>query len=1047
MRFPDVRDDLVVFVADDDLWLVPTEGGRAWRLTAGVAEVGFPRISPDGTQVAFVGEGEGPKEVYLLALDGGSARRITYQGANCTVSAWDAEGRIVYASDVGQPFAGQRWLHRVGTGGGLPERLPFGPASSVSYGPGGGVVIGRNTADPARWKRYRGGTAGSLWIKDGGPFRRLVDLDGNLAAPCWVGERVYFLSDHEGVGNVYSCTERGEDLRRHTDHEDFYARNLATDGSRLVYHAGAELYLLDPGAGSRRIEVHLATSRSQRDRKFVDAAQYLDGATLTPDGSGLAVTARGKAFTFDNWTGSVCQRGERTGVRYRLLTWLNDQQRLIAAASGQGDRELLVLMAGEGAPAAFEAADTGRMTALAVSPVNDQVAITNHRNELLLVNAGDPQTPAVRLDASPFGAIEDPAWSPDGRWLAYACPGSAQTTAIKVCRLDTRETRVVVEPVLRDRAPSFDPGGRYLYFIGARVFNPIDDSLQFGLGFPLGTLPYAIALRADVPPPGKDETEPAESADAADTAERVDIDFDGIERRVVPLEVHEARYARVEGIRGKVLLSYDPIEGIRDTLVNSALLLYDLAEGRQRQLASRISDFLVSRDRSTLLYRVGQRLRVLPAGKDVPDGDGPGPATGWIDLSRVKVSVWPEGEWCQMFREAWRLQLEHFWAEDMAGLDWYGVYDRYKPLVDRVNTRSEFSDLLWEVQGELGTSHAYERGGAYRAQPAYPLAYLGVDWALEPGTGRYLIAGIVHGDPWDPEATSPLNRPGVDVRPGDVLLAVNGQPVGPDSGGPQEQLVNQVGQDVQLTVRRGEQAPTTIEVPALEDERPGRYRDWVRANRRLVHERTAGRVGYVHVPDMRAGGFAEFHRGFLAEYDRDALIVDVRFNGGGWVSGLLLQRLARPRLGFDYPRWGVPEPYLKESPAGPLVGLINERTGSDGDVFAHAFKVLRLGPLIGKRTWGGVIGIQPRHRLADRTITTQPEFSFAFDDVGWQLENYGTSPHIDVDITPEDHAEGRDTQLERAIAVALDQLEARPPHRPDHTVRPRFEAPKLPPRR
>ncbi|WP_225993579.1 S41 family peptidase [Actinomadura rudentiformis] len=1034
-----MRDDVVVFVADDDLWLVPTEGGRAWRLTAGVAEVGFPRISPDGTLVAFVGEGEGPKEVYLLALDGGNARRLTYQGANCTVSAWEAGGAIVYASDVGQPFAGQRWLHRVGTDGGLPERLPFGPAGSISFGPDGGVVLGRNTADPARWKRYRGGTAGSLWIADGGPFRRLVDLDGNLAAPCWVGTRIYFLSDHEGIGNVYSCTEDGEDLRRHTDHEDFYARNLASDGQRLVYHAGAELYLLDPGAESRRIDVHVGTSRSQRDRKFVDAAHYLDGAALSPDGSGLAVTTRGKAFTCAGWTGAVRQHGSRSGVRYRLLTWLNDQERLIAAASDRGDRELLVLLDGEESSVRFEDADTGRMTALVVSPVNDQVAITNHRNELLLVNVGDPRTPAIRLDASPFGAIEHPAWSPDGRWLAYTFPDSAQTTAIKICRPDTRETRIVIEPVLKDRAPSFDPGGRYLYFIGARVFNPIDDSLQFGLGFPLGTLPYAIALRADVPPPGK--------KDGAEPVERIDIDFDGIERRVVPLAVHEARYARVAGIEGKVLLSYEPIEGIRgDTLVNSALLLYDLAEGRTWQLASRISDFQVSRDGGTLLYRDGQRLRVLPAGEDVPDGEAPGPSSGWIDLSRVKVSVWPEGEWSQMFREAWRLQLEHFWAEDMAGLDWYGVYDRYKPLVDRVSTRSEFSDLLWEVQGELGTSHAYESGGAYRPQPAYPLAYLGVDWAVDSRTGRYVIAGIVHGDPWDPEATSPLNRPGVDVRVGDALLAVNGQSVGLGSGNPQEHLVNQIGQEVRLTFRRGEQPPQTIEVPTLDDERPGRYRDWVRANRCLVHERTAGRVGYVHVPDMRAAGFAEFHRGFLAEYDHDALIIDVRFNGGGYVSSLLLQRLARPRLGFDYPRWGVPEPYLKESPAGPLVGLINERTGSDGDVFAHAFKVLGLGPLIGKRTWGGVVGIQPRHRLADRTITTQPEFSFAFDDVGWELENYGTAPHIDVDITPEDHAEGRDTQLERAIAVALEELEMRPPHRPDPAVRPRFEAPKLPPR-
>jgi tricorn protease len=350
------------------------------------------------------------------------------------------------------------------------------------------------------------------------------------------------------------------------------------------------------------------------------------------------------------------------------------------------------------------------------------------------------------------------------------------------------------------------------------------------------------------------------------------------------------------------------------------------------------------------------------------------------------------------------------------------------------------------MQGELGTSHAYERGGAYRPQISYPQAHLGVDWTIDLETGHYVIAGIVHGDPWDATATSPLNAPGIDVRPGDAVLAVNGQPVGLGLSDPQEHLVNQVGQEVELTLQRGDCAPTVVTVRAVRNERPGRYRDWVSGNRRLVCERTGGRVGYLHIPDMKATGFAEFHRGYLTQYDHDALIVDARFNGGGHVSSLLLEKLARPRLGFDHPRWGMPTPYLPQSPAGPLVGLINEFTGSDGDVFAHSFKRLKLGPLIGRRTWGGVVGILPRHRLADLTLTTQPEFSFAFDDVGWRLENYGTDPDIEVDIAPQDYAEGHDTQLEKAIEVALELLEQRPPHRPDQADRPRLDVPKLPPR-
>jgi tricorn protease len=572
-------------------------------------------------------------------------------------------------------------------------------------------------------------------------------------------------------------------------------------------------------------------------------------------------------------------------------------------------------------------------------------------------------------------------------------------------------------------------------------------------------------LRADTPAPFLPPVEPLSDEDDRpdrdrDPADRpaveVEIDLDGIERRVTPVPVPDGRYLRVAGTRRKVLFSSRPVVGVRsrDILAgpapNQLLEMYDLKTGEREKVTDGLSDFRLAADHRTLLCRAGNRLRVVRAGQVVEDGDRaaePGRASGWVDLDRVKVSVRPDAEWRQMFREAWRLQREGFWAEDMSGVDWEEVYQRYLPLVDRVGSRAEFSDLLWELQGELGTSHAYEWGGAYRDRPDYRQGFLGVDWEVSPAraTGGYRIAQVLAGDPWWAEYTSAFSRPGVDVRAGDEVLAVGGTPVS-RAVTPPQLLVSQSEQEVQVTVRRGDGPPRTVTVRPLADERPARYRDWVEANRAVVHERTGGRVGYLHLPDMSAFGYAEFHRSFLAELDREALVVDVRYNRGGHVSGLLLQKLARRRIAYSFPRRGEPSPYPDEAPRGPLVALTNEHAGSDGDIFSHAFKQLGLGKLVGKRTWGGVIGIWPRHRLADGTTTTQPEFSFGFDDVGWRVENYGTDPDIEVDIAPQDYAKGQDPQLDQAVACVLAELAERPAHTPNPAARPRLGRPALAPR-
>src|SRR5579859_3809713 len=1076
VRYPTIFQDQIVFVSEDDLWLVSSEGGRAERLTAGVSQVSHPAFSPSGEWLAFVGREEGPSEVYVMPAAGGSSERLTFHSGSCRVLGWTPAGdEILYASNTGQ-FSGRfETIYAIKPEGGEPRQLGVGMANGISYGPRGSVVIGRQTSrEFSHWKRYRGGTAGHLWCdaEGSGTFQRLLQLTGNITNPCWVGERIYFLSDHDGVGNLYSCTPTGLDLRQHTDHQNFYARHLSSDGQRLVYQAGADLYLFDPASGSARyLKVELPSQRTQRNRKFVMATNYLDTYALHPQGYALSLTTRGKAFSLGNWDGPVVQHGEPDGVRYRFLEWLNDGKRFVAICDAPG-REALVLFNPEDAsdPTILAAIEFGRVVDLAVSPTDDKVAITNHRNELIVV---DLEAVTVQvLDHSDYGGIAGATWSPDGHWLAYSFPISSQRTAIKLVNLENGETQQVTNPILQDSDPAFDPEGKYLYFLGLRLFSPVYDRIHFDLGFPRGVKPYAIMLRKDLKSPfipepkaptdKEKEKENGKKADSNGTGESAQegeekekakqgptplvIDLEGITERAVPFPVGEGRYSAIQGIKGKALFLSYPIE---DSLPNPLdpqrprgyIDCYDFEAYKTERLIDGAQEFQLSRDYKTLIYRSQQKLRALKAGDKPPkadNGDRPGRESGWLSLNRIKVSVQPSSDLKQMFAEAWRLQREQFWTEDMSGIDWDAIYEQYAPLVERVSSRSELSDLLWELQGELGTSHAYEMGGEYRHGPHYRQGFLGVDWAYDAGLNRYRIARIVKGDTSDRRATSPLTSPGLDVVEGDAVLAINGQRVGPERT-PQSLLVNQADNEVQLVIEDAESKETrVIVVKATSDETPARYREWVENNRNTVHTASQGRVGYIHIPDMGGNGYAEFHRGFLTEYDYPALLVDVRWNGGGHVSGLLLEKLARRRVGYDFPRWGQPDPYPQESPRGPMVALTNEHAGSDGDIFSHSFKLMGLGPLIGKRTWGGVIGIGPRHRLVDGTVTTQPEYAFWFKDVGWSVENYGTDPDIEVDIAPQDFMNGVDPQLERAIAESIRVIEEQPSLEPKPGERPRL---------
>ena len=1081
-RHPTIHGDTVVFVSEDDLWAVPTEGGVARRLTANLGAISSPYFSPDGKLIAYTGRDEGHSEVYCMDAEGGPATRLTYLGVSTNVIGWTPDGAsILFSSDHEQPVDRIDIAFSIPVDGSLPVQLPIGPALSISVKSGNRTVIGRNNNDPARWKRYKGGTAGDIWVDaDGsGEFRRLVQLNGNVGRPMWIGDRVYFLSDHAGIANIFSTTAQGEDLTQHTHQKAFYVRFPSTDGEQIVYHAGADLYVYDTRSGrEHQIDVKYHSPCVYRQRKFTDAAKYLQSYALSPHGDSLAITSRGKSFTFGNWEGAVKElvADSSAPVRIRLTQWLNDGERMVTVTDRGGEEAIEIHDAAlSSEPIRLSALDIGKPTDMQISPAANRAAISNHRNELVVVDL-DAATLTL-IDKSIFGGIAGFDWSPDGRWIAYAFSGTQYTSEIKLWDGTTSETHTVTRPMLRDTAPAFDPEGKYLYFIGQRELNPVYDMLTFDLGFPRGERPYLITLQAGLTSPfqptphpltesgkakekqgdaaadeDKDKDKDGEkSAEAGDdvTKKPVVIDLEGIADRVVAFPVPEGVYHRIAGIRSKALFTSYPVMGALrqgnngdDSAPRGVLESFDFKEQKHEALIHRVSDFEVGSDYKTMVYRSDKKLRVVTAGAKPDDkaGQEPGRRSGWVDLGRVKVSVDPQIEWQQMAREAWRLQRDHFWTENMSSINWTAVWHRYSPLIARVGTRGEFSDLMWEMQGELGTSHAYEMGGDYRPEPTYPQGFLGANIGYDAANACYRIDHIVKGDAGNARSSSPLCAPGVNVKEGDSIVAINGKKLTLGYS-PYQALTHQAGAEVTLTVQSPDTPPRDVTVVALRSETAARYREWVEANRRHVHEATDGKVGYVHIPDMGPHGYAEFHRLYLSEVDRDAMIVDVRFNRGGHVSQLLIEKLNRKRVGYDISRWGQPEPYPSASVAGPIVAITNQFAGSDGDIFSHVFKLMKIGTLIGKRTWGGVIGISPRHALADGSLTTQPEFSFWFKDVGWRVENYGTDPDIDIDVAPQDYARGYDPQMAKAIEVILDQLDKQPVVKPGFDARPSLPLP------
>jgi tricorn protease len=1053
LRFPHLSGNLLTFVAEDDVWLAPLEaaradGARAWRLTADRTPPVNPRLNPSGTHVAWSAAREGAREAYAVEVDGGSVKRLTHWGSdgfeNSGVRGWLSDTEVL-VTGWHQHHAGMHmWPFAVPLDGPARE-LPYGSAADVSISPEGAVLVGTSTyREPAKWKRYGGGTGGKIWYSpDGTTYERILTEAGNhLVNPMWVSGRVTFMSDHEGAAAVYSALPDGTDVRRHTDHGAYYARHATTDGTRVVYQCAGDLWLLESlDAAPVKLNVQLGGVRSGRAPFPVSAKSALGDFALCKTGRIVTAEVRGTAHWLPVEQGPARAVLDRPGVRARIPLILPGAATVVCVSDSDGEDGLDIIPANGGESRRILSGGLGRVLELAASPDARTLAVASDDGRVLTVDVESGA--AIELSRSAVAEVTGLTFSPDSALLAWTEGWAAaeESRHIRLARLADREIVDVTPKRFDDHSPVFTKDGKYLAFLSNRTFDPVYDAQLFDLGFLPGVRPYLVTLAADTPSPfapelngrpakpegkdGKKDKEKGEDA-AEDAVEPVRLDLEGLAARVVPFPVQAGNYRALGAAEDSVLWLDVPRTGVLgESLVGAedehpkpALQSYDLAKRKLTTVVEALDGYAISGDGTRIAYRKDGELKVKA--HDAKDDED----AITVDLDRIRVVVEPVAEWRQMYGENWRLLRDNFWRADMGGVDWDAIHARYLPLALRAGSADDLRDVLWEVGAELNTSHAYVHGPEGEHSSAHKQGHLGADLARgEDGVWR--IARILPSETSVSLGRSPLEAPGVSAKAGDAVVAVDGRAVDPATG-PAALLVGKADQPVELTLRRdGEQDRRVVVVP-LSTEYGLRYYDLIRSRRAKVHELSGGRLGYIQVPDMMSQGWAEYHRDLHVEMGREGLVFDLRENGGGHTSQLVIEKLTRKVIGWDVSRRSEPTSYPVDAPRGPMVAITDEFAGSDGDIGTNAFKRYGLGPVVGQRTWGGVVGIDGKYTLVDGTGVTQPKYAFWFDNAGWAVENHGVDPDVEVTYAPHDYAAGHDPQLAEAVRLALEALEQHP---------------------
>jgi tricorn protease len=1056
LRFPACHGNQVVFTYAGDLYTVPASGGTARRLTSDVGYEMFARFSPDGTMIAFTAQYDGNTEVYVMPAEGGVPRRVTYtatlgrddvsdrMGPNNIVMTWKDGGHIVYRSRQKEwnDFKGQ--LFEVPVEGGLSKQLPLPRGGWCSFSADGKqMAYNRVFREFRTWKRYRGGQADDVWLYDFATkaTTNVTDNPAQDVFPMWSGNRIYFLSDRDENKrmNLYVCDLATRETRKLTDFVDFDIKFPSLGDDAIVFENGGYIYRFDlASAQTQKLSIVIEEDFDSGRGGLREVGKEVTNFDIAPDGARALFGARGDVFTVPVKYGNTRNITLTPGVHERNSKWSPDGKWIAFISDASGEDELWVMPQDGSAPARqiTKGADTYKYQPY-WSPDSKKLLWADKKQRLQYV---DVETGKVTLVAQATAwEFSDYCWSPDSKWIAYAKPEEKRMTTIQLYGLDKGATTEVTDGWFESNGPAFSSDGKYLFFVSDRSFSPTYGQLEWNhvyldlAGIYLVTLaretkspfePKSDEVKVGEPEKAieKEKSSKKESGKKeagkkeAEGTTAVKVDADGIQSRITSLPIAASSYWHLQSVGDK--LYYDR-RGSRDE--KAKLLVYDLKEQKETDLGE-IGGYEISADGKKMIVEQADAYAIidLPAAKiEITDR---------LDLSDMKVNLDRRAEWNQIYRESWRQMRDFVYNPWLQGVDWEGVRKKYEPLLPFVNHRADLTYIIGEMIGELSLGHTYVGGGDYPKPERILTGLLGATIERDPASGYYRITGILKGQNWDESLRSPLTEIGVTAKQGDYILAINGKPTNTMSD-PYAELVGTVGKQVTLRLNaapKNEGSRETVVVPAG-DEKELYYFRWVQGNIEKVAKATDGRVGYVHIPDMSVPGLNAFVKYYYPQLRKEALIVDVRGNGGGSVSPQIIERLRREIAMIGIARNAAPQPNPGGMVLGPKVMLIDEFSASDGDIVAYRFKKYKLGPVIGKRTWGGVVGIRGSLPLLDGGFLFRPEFSrYDVEGKEWIMEGVGVEPDIVVDNDPAREFAGIDDQLDRAIAVIQELMKKEP---------------------